>query len=88
MKRLIYIIFFLFSVYTNAQQLPENLKDIDHKILNKHILSEVNILRKKKRTKALTNDIRLTDTASDHAKYISTKKKLTHKQTKRAKRDP
>ncbi len=88
MKHLLYITIIFFTLYANAQQLPENLKDIDHKILNEHILSEINILRKKKRTKALTNDIRLTDAAKDHAEYLNAKKTLTHKQTKKAKKNP
>lgn len=88
MKHLLYITIIFITLYTNAQQLPENLKDIDHKILNEHILSEVNILRKKKRRKALTNDIRLTDAGKDHAEYLSAKKTLTHRQTKKAKKNP
>ena len=88
MRSLIYISLFFFYVNTNAQQLPENLKDIDHKILNEYILSEVNIIRNKNRSKALKNDIRLTGAARDHALYLYTKKTLTHKQTKKAKKNP
>ena len=88
MRFLIYISLFFFSVYVNAQQLPKNLKDIDHKILNEYILNEVNIIRKKKRTKALKNDKRLEAAARDHALYLYSKQTLTHKQAKKDKKNP
>jgi uncharacterized protein YkwD len=71
-----------------GQALPEDYSAIDHSILNKHIIKEVNTLRKSKRLQALSNDTRLFKAAEDHACYLTKKKSLLHTQHKKNKKNP
>ena len=71
-----------------GQALPEDYNAIDHSILNKHIIKEVNALLKSKRLQALSNDTRLIKAAEDHACYLTKKKSLLHTQHKKNKKNP
>ena len=71
------ILFIAFIDQVKAQSLPENIKDIDHKILNNHIITELNMLRKKK----LINDTGLKNAAKTMLNiYLAKKTSLISKQ--------
>ncbi len=72
----------------NSQALPKDFTQIDQNILNKHIIEEVNILRKRKKRPPLKNDFKLHKAAQDHAQYLSKKNTLTHFQNIKKKKTP
>lgn len=69
-------------------QTPLNNASLDVNILNEHILEEVNKLRKKAKVLPLQNETALAFASDDHAKYMLSNQKLTHKQRIRIKRTP
>ena len=72
----------------NSQALPKDFTQIDQNIINKHIINEVNILRKRKKRPPLKNDFKLHKAAQDHAQYLSKKNTLTHFQNIKKKKTP
>ena len=67
-----------------AQNVNELLSDTE--LLNKYILEELNVLRKKKRAKPLENNPSLLEAAKDHALFLTTSRQLTHFQNRNKKK--
>lgn len=74
-------------VFSYSQRAFES-SSIDADILNIEIIKEVNKLRKKVKAEPLQNEIALLSASKDHANYMLTKKKLTHKQRILQKKTP
>lgn len=71
---------------TNSDKL--DMTNLDEVKLEKMILSQVNLLRKKKRLKTLRLDSILSYAASDQADYLLKKNRLTHNQPNKKKKTP
>lgn len=67
---------------------PLDYSNLDHHVLNKHVLDEVNKLRKKAKVDFLENHTSLFEAAQDHAGYMMTTKKVGHKQREKLKKWP
>lgn len=61
---------------------------IDHELLNKFILDEVNEYRKRAKEAPLENESLLYPAANDHANYMLAKEKVTHFQRSKLKKTP
>lgn len=78
----------LFSTIANAQSIPKDLNTFDERILNKYILQEVNVLRKKARVDTLVNDDALLPAAENHAEYLVSTDELSHFQKSKVMKTP
>jgi uncharacterized protein YkwD len=61
---------------------------IDTELLNNEIIKEVNKLRKKVNVEPIQKEIALLSASKDHANYMLSKKKITHKQRNQQKKTP
>lgn len=82
-------VFVCFSVVTAQKtNTPFDYQNVDHKLLNQHILKEVNKLRKKQKVTFLEVHTSLNDAAADHAIYMKNTYRIGHKQRDKAKKWP
>lgn len=87
MKKLFWLLL-IFPFFIFSQDKPINYKQIDVDLLNKYILEEVNLLRKKKKVAPLKNESLLEPAANDHSSYMQSKDVLTHYQKNKIKKTP
>lgn len=77
----LFLILNLWSSNVSAQTTWSNPDKLNMDTLNKYILQEVNLLRKKAKVDPLVNQELLLPAAEDHADYMLDKEKTTHKQS-------
>lgn len=86
----IFVLSFLF-LFFSFQKTNTDTIDINHfdeVKLEKMVLEKVNVLRKRYKAKPLVLDSILAVSAKDHAEYLLKKKKLTHFQNNKKKKQP
>lgn len=87
--RIVFIFIFLgFHLVGFSQNLPSDWSAIDADLLNQHINTEVNKLRKKAKKDPLIMDKDLEDPAQDHSEYLKKEKTISHYQKDKAKTTP
>jgi len=87
LKNLI-LLSFLFNLGVAGAQTSLNSNNIDPAILNEFVQKELNVFRKKAKVDPVQTEDALSFAADDHAKYMLSKHKLTHKQRLSAKKTP
>ncbi len=86
-NKFISVLFFSTYFFSfNYAQTSFSRTSIDTDLLNKHVLEEVNKLRKKEKVSNLQIEMALFSASDDHARYMLLKEKLTHKQKNRLKK--
>lgn len=92
-SRFIPLFFVLFSVFGfqsfSQESLPlTDFSELQHDLLNRYLLDEVNVLRRKARTHELDNNTLLLAPAQDHADYMKNRQKIGHFQKTKPKKSP
>lgn len=80
LQRSILLLLLIFPFFAAAQTSFKRADQLNEELLNQFILLEINKLRKKERVDPLENKSELLPAAQDHADYMLSKHKLTHKQ--------
>lgn len=78
----------LISGISAFSQTPLDASDVDQALLNRFILQEVNLLRKKEKVDTLNIEVLLKPAADDHANYMLSNQKMTHFQKSKEKKTP